>query len=211
MTFLNPFVLFGLAAAAIPILLHLLNLRKLKTIDFSTLRFLKELQKTSIRKLKTQQIILLILRTLIVILSVLAFSRPTIKSTLPSIGTHAKSSIIVVLDNSLSMDITDEDGNRFSKAKKLTSEILGALEEGDEMAFIPLSSLINNRKRSFSRNFAWLKEEINNCSVNPATATLNDGLRAAQGLLDASLHVNKEIYILTDLQQQEIMESTVNS
>lgn len=211
MTFLNPFVLFGLAAAAIPILLHLLNLRKLKTIDFSTLRFLKELQKTSIRKLKAQQIILLILRTLIVIFSVLAFSRPTIKSTLPSIGTHAKSSIIVVLDNSLSMDITDEDGNRFSKAKKLTSEILGALEEGDEMAFIPLSSLIKNRKRSFSRNFAWLKEEIDHCSVNPATATLNDGLRAAQGLLDASLHVNKEIYILTDLQQQEIHSLELDS
>lgn len=211
MTFLNPFVLFGLAAAAIPILLHLLNLRKLKTIDFSTLRFLKELQKTSIRKLKAQQIILLILRTLIVIFSVLAFSRPTIKSTLPSIGTHAKSSIIVVLDNSLSMDITDEDGNRFSKAKKLTSEILGALEEGDEMAFIPLSSLIKNRKRSFSRNFAWLKEEIDHCSVNPATATLNDGLRAAQGLLDASLHINKEIYILTDLQQQEIHSLELDS
>lgn len=211
MTFLNPFVLFGLAAAAIPILLHLLNLRKLKTIDFSTLRFLKELQKTSIRKLKAQQIILLILRTLIVIFSVLAFSRPTIKSTLPSIGTHAKSSIIVVLDNSLSMDITDEDGNRFSKAKKLTSEILGALEEGDEMAFIPLSSLIKNRKRSFSRNFAWLKEEIDHCSVNPATASLNDGLRAAQGLLDASLHVNKEIYILTDLQQQEIHSLELDS
>ena len=211
MTFLNPFVLFGLAAAAIPILLHLLNLRKLKTVEFSTLRFLKELQKTSIRKLKTQQIILLILRTLIVIFSVLAFSRPTVKSTLPSIGTHAKSSIIIVLDNSLSMDITDEDGNRFSKAKKLTSEILGALEEGDEMAFIPLSSLIKNRKRSFSRNFAWLKEEIDQCSVNPATASLNDGLRAAQGLLDASLHVNKEIYILTDLQQQEIHSLELDS
>ena len=211
MTFLNPFVLFGLAAAAIPILLHLLNLRKLKTVEFSTLRFLKELQKTSIRKLKTQQIILLILRTFIVIFSVLAFSRPTVKSTLPSIGTHAKSSIIIVLDNSLSMDITDEDGNRFSKAKKLTSEILGALEEGDEMAFIPLSSLIKNRKRSFSRNFAWLKEEIDHCSVNPATASLNDGLRAAQGLLDASLHVNKEIYILTDLQQQEIHSLELDS
>lgn len=211
MTFLNPFVLFGLAAAAIPILLHLLNLRKLKTMDFSTLRFLKELQKTSIRKLKTQQIILLILRTLIVIFSVLAFSRPTIKSTLPSIGTHAKSSIIIVLDNSLSMDITDEDGNRFSKAKKLTSEILGALEEGDELAFIPLSSLIKNRKRSFSRNFAWLKEEIDQCSVNPATASLDDGLRAAQGLFDASLHVNKEIYIFTDLQQQEIHSIELDS
>lgn len=52
MTFLNPFVLFGLAAAAIPILLHLLNLRKLKTVEFSTLRFLKELQKNKYKKVK---------------------------------------------------------------------------------------------------------------------------------------------------------------
>ena len=43
MTFLNPFVLFGLAAAAIPLVLHLLNIRKLRTIEFSTLTFLKEL------------------------------------------------------------------------------------------------------------------------------------------------------------------------
>ena len=45
MTFLNPAVLLGLLAASIPIIIHLLNLRKLKKIDFSTLQFLKELQK----------------------------------------------------------------------------------------------------------------------------------------------------------------------
>ena len=112
MTFLNPFVLIGLAAAAIPVLLHLLNLRKLKTIEFSTLRFLKELQKTKIRRLKLRQIILLILRTLIVVFTVLAFSRPAIKSTLPGLGTHAKTSVIILLDNSFSMDASDEGGNR---------------------------------------------------------------------------------------------------
>ena len=116
MTFLNPLVLLGLTAAAIPVILHLLNLRKLKTVDFSTLRFIKELQKTSIRNLKTQQIILLILRTLIVICCVLAFSRPTIESSIPVIGSHAKTSIIVILDNTLSMDVSDAGGNRFAKA-----------------------------------------------------------------------------------------------
>jgi hypothetical protein len=79
LTFLNPFVLFGLAAAAIPILLHVFNLRKLQTIEFSTLSFLKELQKTKIRRLKLRQLLLLFLRTLLVILIVLAFSRPTMK------------------------------------------------------------------------------------------------------------------------------------
>ena len=52
MTFLNPLALLGLLAAAIPILLHLLNLRKLRTIEFSTLTFLRELEKTKIRRLK---------------------------------------------------------------------------------------------------------------------------------------------------------------
>jgi hypothetical protein len=43
MTFLNPLALIGLVAAGIPVLLHLLNLRKVRVIEFSTLSFLKEL------------------------------------------------------------------------------------------------------------------------------------------------------------------------
>ncbi|MFZ9760882.1 MAG: BatA domain-containing protein [Candidatus Kapaibacteriota bacterium] len=203
MTFLNPLVLIGLIAAAIPVILHLLNLRKLKTIDFSTLRFIKELQKTSIRKLKTQQILLLILRTLIIICCVLAFSRPTIKSSFPALGSHAKTSIIVILDNSLSMDVSDAGGNRFAKAKGIAKQIALAMKEGDEMAFLPLSSIANQRKRSFSRNPEFLLKEINASTPAYSTATLNDGLRASQGLLDASLNIHKEVYLITDIQQSQ--------
>ncbi|HEX9828971.1 MAG TPA: BatA domain-containing protein, partial [Bacteroidota bacterium] len=81
MTFLNPFILFGLLAAGIPILLHLLNLRKLRTIEFSTLSFLKELQRTKIRRIKIRQWLLLLLRTLLVICIVMAFARPTLKGS----------------------------------------------------------------------------------------------------------------------------------
>ena len=47
MNFINPFYLFALSAASIPIIIHLLNLRKQKKIEFSTLFFLKEMQKTN--------------------------------------------------------------------------------------------------------------------------------------------------------------------
>jgi uncharacterized membrane protein len=80
MTFLNPAILFGLLAASIPILIHLLNLRKLKKIEFSTLIFLKELQKNKIRKIKIKQWLLLLLRVLLILFIVLAFARPTLKS-----------------------------------------------------------------------------------------------------------------------------------
>src|SRR3974377_1479352 len=82
MTFLTPFVLFGLAAAAIPLLLHLLNLRNLRTVEFSSVRFLKELQKTSLRRVRFKQILLLILRTLLIAAIVLAFSRPALRVSL---------------------------------------------------------------------------------------------------------------------------------
>ena len=45
MNFLNPSLLLGLFAVSIPILIHLLNLRKIKKVEFSTLMFLKEIQK----------------------------------------------------------------------------------------------------------------------------------------------------------------------
>ena len=108
MTFLNPLALFGLAAAAIPVLLHLFNLRKLRRVEFSTLAFLKELQRTRIRRLKLRQLLLLILRTLIVIVLVLAFSRPTLKGALAgSMGSHAKISAALIIDDSYSMTLDD--------------------------------------------------------------------------------------------------------
>lgn len=104
MTFLNPFVLFGLAAASIPLILHLLNLRKLRTIEFSSLRFLKELQKTSMRRIRFRQILLLVLRTLLVIALVLAFSRPALRGSFAGLGgAEAASTMVVMLDDSPSM------------------------------------------------------------------------------------------------------------
>ncbi|MCW8803913.1 MAG: BatA domain-containing protein, partial [Ignavibacteriaceae bacterium] len=103
MTFLNPAVLFGLLAASIPIIIHLLNLRKLKIIEFSTLQFLKELQKNKIRKIKLKQWLLLALRVLIILCIVTAFARPTLVGV--SIGgttSAAKTTAVFILDDTFS-------------------------------------------------------------------------------------------------------------
>jgi hypothetical protein len=93
-TFLNPLVPFGLAAAAIAVLLHLLNLRKVRTVDFSTLTFPKELQQSRIRRLKLQQILLLLVRRLKVVYMMLAFARPALRGNLPAgTGSTAGSSV----------------------------------------------------------------------------------------------------------------------
>ncbi|HEY7751554.1 MAG TPA: BatA domain-containing protein, partial [Ignavibacteriaceae bacterium] len=104
MIFLNPAVLIGLLAASIPVIIHLFNLRKLKKIEFSTLSFLKELQKNKIRKVKIKQWLLLALRVLIILLIVTAFARPTLEGV--SIGgttSAAKTTAVFILDDTYSM------------------------------------------------------------------------------------------------------------
>ncbi|MDP6460540.1 MAG: BatA domain-containing protein, partial [Gemmatimonadota bacterium] len=61
MTFLNPWFLLGLAATAVPVVIHLLSRRTARRQDFSTLDFLLELEKRSLRRLRIRRLLLLLL------------------------------------------------------------------------------------------------------------------------------------------------------
>ncbi len=200
MSFLNPAVLFGLIAAAIPILLHFFNLRKLQIVDFSTLVFLKELQKTRIRRLKLTQLLLLLLRVMIVVCAVLAFARPTIPTSFPGLGTKAKSSVVIILDNSFSMELADERGVRLKQAKEAALKVIRSLSEGDEAAFIPMANLDDRRFTEFTRDFGALGEAVQNAPASYTTGKLESALRLASSVLGKSRNINQEIFIITDNQ-----------
>ncbi len=202
MTFLNPFVLFGLVAAAIPVILHLLNLRKLRTIEFSTLTFLKELQQTKIRRLKIRQILLLIVRTLLVILIVLAFARPALRgSLLGHIGTHAHSSVVFILDDSFSMKASDEYGELFAQAKESAVRLIDLLSEGDEAYFIKLSDLPQATVETPTHDIQALRTLVKESQVSTIRKPLDDALRLSAKLLSTSKNANKEVYIISDVQR----------
>jgi len=117
LTFLNSAILFGLAAIAIPILIHLFTRQKTKTIFFSSLKFLKELQKQKIRRLKIRQILLLILRTLLILILIFAFARPTLRSSgSSSLEAGAQLTVVIIFDNTLSM------GREFEGQKLLDAD-----------------------------------------------------------------------------------------
>src|SRR5256885_2130404 len=62
-TFIHPLALLGLAAAAIPALLHLLQRRVPPELDFPAVRYLSAAERESARRLKLRHLLLLILRT----------------------------------------------------------------------------------------------------------------------------------------------------
>jgi hypothetical protein len=207
MNFLNPFVLFGLAAASIPIILHLINLRKQKTIEFSTLKFLKELQKSSIKKLKIKQWLLLLLRTLLIIFAVLAFSRPTIESSLPGFTEYSNTSLIILIDNSYSMEVSDENGNRLRQSKKIASTLINSMKEGDQALIMPLSTERPLRSFAWSTNKDQLNKNIDEILIGTEKAKLNTNLKFASILMTEATNLNKLVYLVSDM-QENIMEDT---
>ena len=202
MTFLQPFILLGLAAAAIPLVLHLLTLRRLRTVDFSTLAFLKELQRSRIRRLRLRQWLLLLLRTLLVLLVVLAFARPTLHGTLPDAwGGAAHTSAFILVDDSYSMTAVDSRGELLRQAREAAAGIISSLREGDEATLVPLSAAHDVSSISPTRILPLLADGAAHLQPSAVRRSLEDALRVAVSVLASSHNANKELYIISDFQR----------
>ncbi|MFA6980337.1 MAG: BatA domain-containing protein, partial [Ignavibacteriaceae bacterium] len=204
MTFLNPAVLFGLLAASIPVLIHLFNLRKLKKIEFSTLIFLKELQKNKIKKVKLKQWLLLLLRTLIILFLVFGFARPTLKSTFIGNSSTAKTTAVFILDDTFSMSVVDAKGSYLNQEKEIALRLLSQLQDGDEVALILVSDF--NKPALVTTDFSQFKKSIESVSISNISGSLQTALIKAAKLLDESSNYNKELYLLSDFQKSRIAD-----
>jgi hypothetical protein len=199
--FLNPIILVAAGAALLPLLIHIFNRQKVKEIFFSSLLFLRSLEKTRMRRVKIKEYLLLLIRTLIILLVVAAFARPAIKGGFATkVGAHAKTSVVILLDNSYSMGYETKDGSLFELAKRKTKRILGQLKEGDEASLILFASqpeLAGGQPtRDFKNLAGYLDEEAR---LSAEKTDVGAALKSAYGILKESKNLNREIYLLTDM------------
>jgi len=123
MVFQQPFFLYALFLLIIPILIHFLNFRKSKTVYFSSLRFIEELKTTYRKRNRLTDLFLLLLRLLVMACLIIAFAQPVIQSKNSGIAAPA-SCVGLYLDNSQSMELTDQGESLLTKAKTKAKEIL---------------------------------------------------------------------------------------
>ena len=120
MTFLYPPVFLLLLAVAVPITIHILSNTRRKKVEFSSIRFIKNLEKSSLRNIKLRKIALLIARILFIIFLVLMMSRPVTRAFLPGwLSARQDSRVVVILDNSASMSAKSYDRSNLEISKIL--------------------------------------------------------------------------------------------
>ncbi len=199
MVFLNPTILLGLFAASIPIILHFLNLRKIKKVEFSTLAFLKELQKSKIRKIKIKQLLLLLLRILIVIFIVLSFARPTIESTtIGGINSEAKTTAVIIIDNSFSMSVVDEKGSFLNQSKEVVKDLISSFQNGDDIHVLTTSENKDNT--------APTTQTVDGIGVSYIALPISKLLATSKTIISKSKNLNKEIYLFSDFQRSTLFD-----
>lgn len=196
MSFLNPVFLFALAAVALPLVIHLLNVRKPKRIQFSTLSFFKELQKTTIRKIKVKRWILLLLRFLAIACLAVVLARPFLPPSLSSGGASNQPSLVAILvDNSISMERIGAKGPLIDQAKEMVQVIADASKEQDRFIIQTTNGESVNSSISTANQ---LKNKTNAISIQQSGAFIKERLSVLFSALDESPYQNKKVYLIGD-------------
>ena len=201
MAFLNPLFLFGLFAAAIPLMIHLWSRRQAVTVDFSSLMFLVAAHRQNVRRLQLKQLLILLLRMLIVALIALALARPFLTLGLPLASIRAKTDVVIVLDNSYSMGYQDVDGIWFEDAKSIATDVLKSLRHGDSAALILMSDIARPEFRQLTPDIESVIQTIQEVEVSYRGTNVHPSIELAHEILSDSQQQIKELYLISDFRQ----------
>ncbi len=200
--FLSPFFLiFAGIGASIPLVLHLMQNRRKIQMPFPTLRFLKLAEKHSSRRIRLENFLLWLLRTLIMALLGLAFAMPMIRAKgLGWLG-EAPRDVAIVLDASYSMNYRTGRGVVWDNALDAARTLIEGLSDKDrfciylarEQPEALVAEPVGNKQEGISR--------LKTLTPGTTTSRLAPAVTAAmKALRKSETRREREIHIITDNQ-----------
>lgn len=200
MGFLNPALLALAAAVAIPLLLHFLHRSEGRRMSFPALRYLLRTEKDHARRIRTRQLLLLVLRCGAVILAAFAAAQMVIRGPGPA---HPPTAVAVILDNSMSSSRVIGEGRVLDTLK---AAALAALEQAgpDDRFWVLRAGEPWDIAAPLSAPEARIR--VTGTQASGAFGDLGRALVRARDLLEASSLPASEIHLLSDLQGSALPE-----
>ncbi|MDG2469931.1 MAG: BatA domain-containing protein [Pirellulaceae bacterium] len=211
-SFLTLPVMFWLGTAAIasPIIIHLLNRRRFKIVDWAAMDFLLNANRKNRRRIQLENIILLILRCIAIFLVGLLLSRPFFPNDINLFGENQQFERIVVLDDSFSMNVRTGNKTVFENAKEKLKGFVKNLSEDKATNYLTLmltSDIENPIIPSLPvtpDTMTEIDDVINEIRCSDFPASYDEGLRSiVEETAGKKEGLNRIFYLLTDLRQQD--------
>lgn len=196
MSFANPLMLIGLAAILVPIIIHLFNFRRYKTIYFSNVQMLEDIQKKTKRASQIQQLIVLALRVLGIACLALACAQPFLRTG--GKGTQKGNVVALFVDNSYSMETESKNGSRLYDAVDAAKNIVQSFDFADDFV---LTTQDFTGEESHLLNKDQVLEMLDRISVSPNSHSFKEIHAFENHTIQQSNKANVIHYYISDFQK----------
>ena len=200
MTFVNPLALLGLAAAAIPALLHLLQRRVPPELEFPAVRYLTVAERESARRLKLRHLLLLILRTILIVVIVLGAARPLVRMKGAGGGAHEPTAVVVILDNSPSSGAVVDGRPVLDRLRVAARGSIGRTTSADRVWLMLADGVLRGGTREA------LLASVDSIATGWLRLDLVQAVERAARLVNAQPLRGREVQVLSDLQRTALAD-----
>ena len=195
-----------LAAAAAPWLIHLLSRRKYRETAWAAMDFLMAAMKRRTRRIRIEQWLLLLVRTLVIVTLVTAVAQPYFEHAVPIFSPNGSTHHVLVIDSSYSMAYQVADRTRFDQAKQWAARIVEQSPRGDGFTLVQMASPPRVIVATPGLEKEPVRQEIENLELLHTGADLAATLAEVHKVLETARRdsprlTRHEVCFFTDLQR----------
>lgn len=184
-----------------PLVLHLLQRRRTVQVPFPTIRFLKLAQRRSASRVRFENLLLWLLRTLLLLLLALAFAYPVLREArfggFFGLG-RAPRDVALVLDVSYSMSYEMDRETAWARAREAAVAVVESLRPGDRASLVLAGDPVETRFETPIAETALLIQALRATDWRPESSDLRAGIVAGLKTLVDSGNRDRELYVFTD-------------
>jgi len=200
MAFLSPWMLFGALAAGIPLALHFFYRSRFRVVPWAAMEFLlASIQQTS-RRLKFQELLLLVLRCVLLVLLAVALARPALRAV--GIGRGESIDAVLVFDVSGSMAAREGPTTRLDLAKASALQVLDQLPPSSTVQIVTCADRATLLGPHSPSNLDQARNLIQAIQPTELATDLLPGVIEAAGALERGHSPNREVYLFSDMQKR---------
>lgn len=207
---LNPALLAGLLGIGLPVLAHLLSRRKFDVVQWGAMQFLNPSRKTR-RRLRLEELLLLLIRMAAIVLVVLALCRFSVSSgMLLGYKSAGSRDVVLVIDGSNSMGRSDGLTSLHNKAIRRAQAFLETLQAGDTVAIIDARDTAIRVVESAISDRSLAHDKLDEIPPAAGAGNLQLASEEAVSLLGRCSNATREVVVFTDRQRVgwSVMEET---